>query len=358
MDPIDFLNDDISDLPKTRSGDFVSFIDDLYKKYIAHVKGVDQSSVLGKIIATRLSRVIATCNLLMSALQKVVGGDRTAAYADLDLALTGLGPHFNMLCPRGDMSAFVNPMYRFRTRGADPWQRHQIFHIPFESLNFIKEQRYSYARLPCLYLGGSTHVCWRELGEPNLDTIAVSHYSANARTSLRVLNFGHRLPLLAAWVYNEPQFFQGLTREASVIAAHVACWPIVAICSIRVPDRSKPERPEYLIPQLVLEWITATREFHGIRYFSTHYDEYADDPKTYLNYVFPAQTTPAEGLCSVLAGLFQLTEPKTWAEARALPPAGKKRPIYKLNGSILQDLEDEYGRAEDGILGLPLGPAQ
>jgi hypothetical protein len=356
MDAVDFLDDDIVNLPKTRNGDFVAFMDDIYNKYIAHVAAIDRRTALEKVILTRLPRIVDTCKLLMSSLRHAVAGSHDNAYTDLDLALAGLGPHFDLLCSKSDMSTFVNPMYRFRTRGPDPWQRHQIFHIPFESLQYVKEQRYSFAHLPCLYLGGSTHVCWRELGEPQLDTVQVSHYSAVPRTNLRVLNFGHRLPLLAAWVDEQPQYFRGFTRETAIIAAHVACWPLIAMCSIRVPDRAKPERPEYLIPQLVLEWITKTREYHGIRYFSTHYDEYPDDPKTYMNYVFPSRTTPPQGLCSILTGLFELTEPKTWTDAKALPQTGKSRPVYKTRKIIDQALEADFGRAEDGILGLPLAP--
>ena len=358
MDAVNFLDDGIVNLPKPRNGDLVAFMDDLYKQYINHVAAINRQTVLEKVIFTRLPRIKATCTLLMSSLKHAVAGKHDEAYADLDLALTGLGPHFDMLCPKNDMSKFINPMYRFRTSGAAPYQRHQLFHIPFNLLHLVGPMRYSYAGLPCLYLGGSTNVCWRELDEPDLATISVSHYYANPHTNLRVLNLGHRLPLLAAWVFNQPRVFHGLTRETSIIAAHVSCWPLVAMCSIRVPDRSKPERPEYLMPQMVLEWITKTREFHGVRYFSTHYNEYPDDPKTYMNYVFPARATAAAGLCTTLNSLFELTEPKTWAEAKALPVSGKARPVYKTKMVIDPALEAEFGRAEDGILGLPLGPAQ
>lgn len=142
----------------------------------------------------------------------------------------------------------------------------------------IKEMRYSVPGLPCLYLGGSTHVCWRELGEPDFDTISVARYFATRNTDLHVLNFGHRLPLFASWVKKEPNRLVTRGRPTAIIAAHVTCWPLIAICAIRVPDRSIPGRPEYAIPQLVLKWITTTRQFHGVRYFSTQYQEYEATP--------------------------------------------------------------------------------
>lgn len=357
MHHIDFLNDPLVDLPKTRSGDFVAFMDNLFQRYIEHVKAVNQKTVLGRVIATRLSTIQGACTALMQSLQNVVAGNRTPAYADLDMALNILGPHFNALCPSGDMSVFVNPMYRFRSLDANKtFERKDLFHIPFQLKNIIKEMRYSVGGLPCLYLGGSTHVCWKELGQPDINTISVSRYAAVPNTNLRVLNFGHRMPVLAAYARTEPNRFLTANSENAFMAAQVACWPLVAICSIRVPDRSKPEQPEYLMPQLVLEWITQTRAFHGVRFFSTHYEEYMDNPKTYMNYVFPASAIAPQNYCANLQSLFELTEPKTWAQAKALPIslAGISRPIYNIHGVVDGGLEADFGLAEDGLLTLPL----
>jgi hypothetical protein len=355
MDPIEFLNSDIVDLPKTRNHDLVPFVDRMLDDYGTQIQRVANRSLLARVITSRLPRVETTISLLREAVRRAVDGDRDRAYSCLDEALVGLGPHFDVLCPSGDMSLQINPMYRFRTTGAEPFDRGGLFHIPFQLRHIVGQMRYSVAGLPCLYLGGSTYVCWRELGEPALNTVTVSRFAARPDTNLRVLNFGRRMPVLAAWVYTEPQHFGSLSRESAVVAANVACWPLVAVCSIRVPDRRRPERPEYLIPQLLLEWITRTRAFHGIRYFSTHYSEYHDDPKTYMNYVFPARTDAAHGHCTDLAHLFQLTEPRTWPDARELPASQESRPRYKLRGQLIGHLEDEFGRAEDGLLSLPFG---
>ncbi|MCA9008495.1 MAG: hypothetical protein KDB01_02055 [Planctomycetaceae bacterium] len=47
MHHVDFLNDDLVDIPKTRSGDFVAFMDDLFQRYIRHVQSVDQTLFWG-----------------------------------------------------------------------------------------------------------------------------------------------------------------------------------------------------------------------------------------------------------------------------------------------------------------------
>lgn len=355
MHPIDFLNDDLVDLPHSHGGDYSQFISDLFSCYVRHVDSVERHSLLGRSIASKRQVIENLCNELQKILRLALVGDHDAAYNLLNVTLATLGAHFNALCPTGDMSQFVDPMYRFRVSSQPTLQRKDLFHIPFELPNRIGSMRYSLAGKPCLYLGGSTHVCWRELGEPALDSVVVSRFRAVPATNLRVLNFGHRLPLLAAWVDAEPVHFSSNTPEMAVVLASVTCWPLVAICSIRVPDRSVLVRPEYLIPQLVLEWIMRTRSFHGVRYFSTHYEEYPDNPKTYMNYAFPARTSAATGYCSELTQLFELTEPKQWYCAKALPPSIADRPIYKKREQILRDLEDEFGQVEDGLFGLPVG---
>ena len=110
MHHIDFLNDDLVDLPKTRSGDFVAFMDDLFRRYIRHVQAINTRTPLGLMIATRLGTIQAACDALMRSLRAVLAGDRATAYTELDVALSGLGPHFDALCPKGDMSAFMNPI--------------------------------------------------------------------------------------------------------------------------------------------------------------------------------------------------------------------------------------------------------
>ena len=343
MDAVEFLDSDIVDLPKTRVGDYPAFMDRLLNDYRTQIQRVVNRRFIDRSITNELRRVDPLSTAIREVITLAIGGNRISAYNRLDVALRKLGAHLRALMPTGDMSRFINPIYRFRTAGPTPYPKGGLFHIPFYRRHIVGPMRYSIAGLPSLYLGGSTHVCWRELGEPDLATVAVSRFHAIENTNLRVLNFGHRLPVLAAYVANVPQDFTSPTNAAVMVAAQVACWPLIAACSIRVPDRTVPDRPEYLVPQLMLEWITRTHQFHGIRYFSTHYAEYPDDPKTYMNYVFPARTNPAVGYCPELCELFELTDPLSWAQAKAAPIAGVQRPGYKTRGVPDAALEAEFG---------------
>lgn len=352
MDAIAFLDSD--QLPTTRSGDFWDFLNALFDDYCRKINTVQKIGFIEGVIRREYQRAKPLCDAILATINHKRRGDDTEAYRVLSAALKALGPHLDLLMPKRDMSEYINPLYRFRISGPNPYQRGGLFHIPFELRNLVSPMRYSVASLPSLYLGGSTHVCWRELGEPKLETISVSRFYAIPNSNLRILNFGIRLPLLAAYVNAKPQDFSAPnTPGSSLIAGHVGCWPLIAACAIRVPDRNKPEREEYIIPQMVLRWITESHQFDGIRYFSTHYPEFPDDPKTFMNYVFPVQTSAASGYCTKLSGLFELTSPITWSAAKVLPRASVYRPRYKKDMVLITTLEEEFGRVEDGLLGLP-----
>ncbi|MFW1494652.1 hypothetical protein ACEV9S_24505, partial [Vibrio parahaemolyticus] len=47
-------------------------------------------------------------------------------------------------------------------------------------------------------------------------------------------------------------------------------WPLIAACSIRVKNPSDNFKPEYIIPQLLLQWARDYKSIDGIRYTSTH----------------------------------------------------------------------------------------
>lgn len=54
------------------------------------------------------------------------------------------------------------------------------------------------------------------------------------------------------------------------LIADVFMWPLIAACSIKVKHREDSFKPEYIVPQLLLQWIRNNQEIDGIRFSSTH----------------------------------------------------------------------------------------
>lgn len=183
-----------------------------------------------------------------------------------------------------------------------------MFHIPFEERYKVSTQRYSYPGLPCLYLGSSYQVCCDELSDWS-EQLYIACIQKNNSAEISVLDL----------YFFEKYDFDRISDED--IMKFVKMWPLVACCSFvyENPDDMK-FRPDYIIPQLLLEYIidknadvdiTGTgKKVCGIRYHSVTKDFFEHEGKTsavtYNNYVFPAITNKANGYCSILKEQFEV----------------------------------------------------
>jgi len=301
---------DDADFPSICSGvkSSIGKIEELYEQIVLavkqHLDGFPNESYI-KFVKS-LSAIEAELKLLVTDLNKFDPSRNQTGYSDIDLRCT-LHP----------------PLYRMRSDRAvastGALSRKDIFHIPFEKRRLVSNQRYSVTGLPCLYLGSSIWICWDELGRPDLNDVFVSRFRLAERT--RVLDF--QLPPRAMrevfkYVQSQskantlpPFASEVLSRyNEKVMAAYIICWPLIAACSIRVDSEGRSFFPEYIVPQLLLQWVTKDPEVDGIRYFSTR--SLLQDYYINANCVFPAREIKPKGCCSRLKKKFHLTTPIPW----------------------------------------------
>lgn len=178
--------------------------------------------------------------------------------------------------------------------------------MPFDLRHKISTYRYSIPGYPCLYLGGSLYVCWEELNKPDFSKLYLSAYKID--DTIRVLNFGYRPAEIAVIIENMSQHMTKVLEN--FCEAYMILWPLIAACSIRVLIDG-PFKVEYIIPQLLLQWISNERsEIDGIRYFSTKVVDYPNNPKINCNFAFPVKSDSRHGFCAKMKAGFKLTEPK------------------------------------------------
>lgn len=198
----------------------------------------------------------------------------------------------------------------------------ELFHIPFEHRGRVSSQRYSIPGLPCLYLGASTYVCWEELGRPAFSSVYVMALQLRDPSRFKVLDLAvvpHFVPSM-----NLIQQWQASASNKQAIedylVALVVCWPLMAACSTRVMEPRDPFKPEYVVPQLLLQWIRQSNNLQGVRYFSTKVGN-VSDPRLGANYVIPARVSHEFGHCPTLKSLFEVTTPWNWEATLAAPPS-------------------------------------
>lgn len=187
----------------------------------------------------------------------------------------------------------------------------RLFHVPYNLRKKIGTNRYSVPRFPGLYIGGSAELCWRELNMPQNEKLYIAKYDA-IPSKLRFLNFAYT-----------PQSWKGLlsdcynidiARHKELMVGHAVCWPLIAACSIIRKDPKSKFAPEYVIPQMLLQWIVDYQDgngkIDGIRYFSTKILDYSPAAKSNVNYVFPAIKSDGDKMYSTkLSGKFKITKP-------------------------------------------------
>jgi hypothetical protein len=263
---------------------------------------------------------VATVQSIADSIVQIVrayyAGSPGQAFDLLSQMLGQQSQHFGKLYTIPLKPEDLSNLYRLRVADAGEFGREQMFHIPFELRHKVATQRYSIPGFPSLYLGSSAYICWKELRCPQFDDV----YSARleAKSTVRVLNLGYR-PRAVGW-YARVQIQSGTNNQQLLefLLAQVMFWPLLAAASVRVLHPDAPFKPEYIVPQLVLQFVREdrTNNIDGIRYFSLHLDQPTVSVSTELrlgsNFVFPVKTPAAVGLCALLRQQFAMTPVFPW----------------------------------------------
>lgn len=243
------------------------------------------------------SRIDILADAICEAVDHWLMGQPSQAIDVLDLALSNLDPAVreHISSPVGTHA--VGHLFRLRSTSESTLSRERLFHIPFNLRDRVSTQRYSFPGLPCLYLGHSSYVCWKECGQPPDDEIWISRFEVAKGHSVRLLDFGRTPAMTAAMLNSVP-------TQWSKAASYAVLWPLIAACSVqRRTGTADGFVVEYVVPQMLLRWIVSGKlmaswlpeeRIEGIRYFSTCIDN-KHVSIAGMNYVFPVQTKATKG---------------------------------------------------------------
>ena len=223
----------------------------------------------------------------------------------------------------------------------------EMFHIPFDKRGKISTQRYSFPGYPCLYLGESIYACWEELGRPLMGESMVSRFDCD--TELRLVDL--RTPTFSDWKndFNKYLFF----------------FPIIMACSFKVNSEDDTFKPEYIIPQLIMEIIIKYNKkadsntyVHGVYYSSVNKNEdfkFSSD-KLYniaIPVIKPLPTKKKDQYCEVLSLIFRLTVPTCAEFENGKSPLLPIRTIgntIKIGDYRTTDENERYNNSTYGLL--------
>ena len=317
-------------LPRRWNGkDFYGDLHGLLERYVERIN---------KDSPELLNRIEAVCAGVLETVRIYLHGYPAEAYRCMDSLMKSMGPFPMYITLRINPKREKINLYRMAKVDENVNDKSRIFHAPYDIRPKIRTYRYSIAGYPCLYLADFIELCECEMELfKNKEKAIASRFVWEDSIPINILDFGFRPQDLAesnesskgkkesSSLNNRKKFERiavihrslGQPDKLRIGAAEIYMlwYPILAACSYVRVNRNDAFAPEYLVPQLLTQYIRNEKNdvLLGIRYFSC-YSEKASEKG--MNYAFPTSGDPlvlkngVKQFCPVLNEAFKLTEPE------------------------------------------------
>lgn len=300
----ELLSDDIFKLPvvKGEGEVLIEILTQKFDRYIELLGDLDNTDQYTDAILKEMPQIELLCNGLKEAVELYLKGSPGKAYSFFNGSIFKLDSYIY------EMDIKDVHLYRIRDLEERYLTKKDIFHIPFESRGKVRNQRFSINGFPCLYFGSSIYACWEELNRPGFDNLHIS--------SFKFIKSPHILDLTFP-VGKVKQRSINSKPQNSDIVNKIILFPLIISCSVKNKNNTDIFKEEYIIPQILLEWVNNTSKIDAIKYSCLSLPNYNLADYLFINYVFPAKNHSKSGYCSHLIDMFELTDPKSWNFAKS-----------------------------------------
>lgn len=301
MDVIEAYDAITALVPVDRKGpeqDYREVLSTSLKSYMLVVGLMLKDGLLNKDEVKEIGR---TCDKLKDIVKSEYQGLHSTAFYRLSNLLKGknnqpaLGDSIMMYTFKTN----EKPLYRMREmEKRQDMSYKELFHIPINKRGIVKTNRYSSPGYPCLYLGTSIYACWEELGRPPMNKSMVAR-----------LSNGIDLHMIDLRIPTFERFYEHYK-------AYMKAFPLIIACSVKVKESDANYKPEYSIPQLMMEYVINNNVYHktdtpiaGIYYTSVFKNEdYGFGIDKFENIAIPVQRPlSSKKYCHKLCEIFMMT---------------------------------------------------
>lgn len=331
MNLVEALENKIFDLPLAGAKYFPMYLEALFNKYIDILKTVDDD--FAPIIDRDINQIEILCKELLEINNSFFKGTVSDAYSRFSVVIEKLESYLRYP-NKNFQEAIPTSLFKARKVMEGKFSLLDMFHVPFEKRYNINTSRFSLSGVPCLYLSNSIYTCWEELDRPIFSQMPVSRFEISGR-NLTFLDLSNKIGFikdtLRMDIDQAPKTI-GLEKAAELMNANkelikdyifprfINTYPLYAACYIQVYNRTAHFKPEYIFPQMLMQWIMAQDDIDGIKYFSTKCSPAAHNLEDFYNYAIPVQSFQETGHCEKIANSFSLTEPLTFDLLNILDP--------------------------------------
>jgi hypothetical protein len=245
-----------------------------------------------------INKIVGISELLVRSINLYFSGNIKDSYSAFEKAMEL--SYFDKIKP---VVAFEvgTLFYRCRKDNGSFYRKKDLFHVGFENRHLVQSTRYSIHGLPALYVGDSSYVCWEEFDRYPIErlwfTLLENQKQLNIISIERIEDL-----LLEVKDFTEKDKLIHLLR-------YFILYPLVLSCTVKVRHMDGVFKPEYIIPQFLMQYISQKEDIDGIKYISTKLDYSNLNNVGAYNYVFPVKNVKNAGYCERLKETFYLTEP-------------------------------------------------
>jgi hypothetical protein len=333
-----FKNQDLK-LPVRWDGkDFEESVENLFKQYKSSLKN-------NNVLDEDISEVNKICDSISNCIKAYHNGFPNRAYNIFKNIMKKLYNDPLKIYPKSRTGAYneYDPLDLYRVRNVSQniiYKRADIFHTPYSQRAKISTCRYSIAGYPSLYLATSISLCCEETPKKFInDFTIISKFKLERynHQKIYVIELGvkpsdffeKKLDLgdFPDDKYREDYYNDRKTKnihkrlkylnevdlkDPEIMGKYIYWYPLIAACSFIRKDKNEPFASEYIVPQLLMQWVRAKSingNIIGLRYFSCASDRASN---LGFNYVFPVsgdKYSDNPNFCNILRDTFKLTAP-------------------------------------------------
>lgn len=314
------LKDKIFDLPLTSAEYFPDHISNTLKKYIGLLEKVDDQ--YSKMISGKMADILETCKDIQSIIHEIFKGNSVRSSYIFSELMQRISQDLVPKNRNNQIADRYSHLFKSRIGNGMQFTSADMFHIPFELRYNVPSNRFSVPGTPCLYLSNSIYTCWEELGRPPFGEMYVSRYEQTGLRFIHLDIIGHIE--FCRNVLTKYEHQKSLLETANNLLPKILRgYPLYMACYCKVFSYSRSFRPEYVFPQLLMQWIISNDEFDGIAYNSTRCPPYKIENlnlKSFTNFAVPTKTVKKRGYCNVLKDKLKITDPVSWDILKMIQP--------------------------------------
>lgn len=151
----------------------------------------------------------------------------------------------------------------------------ELFHVPISKRSGVSNGRFSLAGFPSLYLSTMLPLAWQETGYPAKYYYSEFQYEYAYDDDYENRDLSKELKLIGLYSPGEIAAW-GMTGVHNdfdlwliVMARYLKIFPLILACSFVNMSGDTPFKQEYIIPQMLMQWIRRNSDkAQGVSYFS------------------------------------------------------------------------------------------